>query len=228
MYIPFWNGILFQDPNSKVMSMISNMHDYYMIMLSIITILIMGMMMFIMLNKKTNLSFFSHENMENMWIIMPFIILCVIIYPTMNLLFLNDNYNNPDLTVKIMGHQWYWSYEYTNFNIEPYDSYMINDSNLSTNDFRLLEVDNRLILPYGMTSQLLVSSSDVIHSWTIPSLGLKIDAIPGRLNQMSITPIIMGLLYGQCSEICGVNHSFMPITIEIISPKKFLNWIIKQ
>nr|FAA04184.1 TPA: cytochrome c oxidase subunit II [Cirrodrilus suzukii] len=228
MYIPYWNGFMFQDPSSKTMNILSNMHDYYMILLIFITVLVLSLISSILINKKTNLTFFSQEMMENLWIIIPFSILCAVIYPSVNMMFTNEEYLIPDLSIKIIGHQWYWSYEYTNFNIDPFDSYMMNSENLKMNDFRLLEVDNRLILPYGMTTQLLITASDVIHSWTIPTLGLKIDAVPGRLNQLSFTPITMGLMYGQCSEICGVNHSFMPITLEIINPKNFLLWISKQ
>nr|FAA04171.1 TPA: cytochrome c oxidase subunit II [Bdellodrilus illuminatus] len=225
MYIPFWNGFLFQDPSSKIMNILSDMHDYYMILLTLITILVFSLLIIIMTNKKSDRTFFSHENMENLWIIGPFSILCLVIYPSVNMMFSNEDFLNPDVSVKVVGHQWYWSYEYSNFNLEPYDSYMINENDLTNSDFRLLEVDNRLILPYGLTSQLLISASDVLHSWAIPSLGLKLDAAPGRLNQTCFKPLIYGLLYGQCSEICGVNHSFMPISIEIIKPSSFLMWI---
>nr|FAA04229.1 TPA: cytochrome c oxidase subunit II [Triannulata magna] len=228
MYIPYWNGIMFQDPYSKTMNMIYNMHDWYMVLLTLITTLVFSLIITIFMNKKTNRSMYSNEKMENLWIVMPFMTLCSVIYPSMNTLFLNEEYSMADITVKVIGHQWYWSYEYTNFNIEPFDSYMINTQDLSETDFRLLEVDNRLIIPYGMTTQLLVTASDVIHSWAMPSLGLKVDAVPGRLNQALFTPTIMGLLYGQCSELCGVNHSFMPITLEIINPKFFMNWMSEK
>ena len=139
------------------------------------------------------------------------------------LLYLIDEVDTPDLSVNVLGHQWFWEYNYSDFNNIRYESYIVRD--LRPSNIRLIEVDNRLVLPYNCLSRLLIRSSDVLHSWTIPSMGVKADAVPGRLNQLSITSWATGLFYGQCSEICGANHRFMPIVLEIISPKRFLSWV---
>ena len=124
------------------------------------------------------------------------------------------------MTVKVIGHQWYWSYEYSDFLNLDYDSYLLNDSL-----FRLLDVDNSLIFPVNTKIRLIIGSTDVIHSWTIPSLGLKVDAVPGRLNQLLSVVRRCGLYFGQCSEICGVNHRFMPIKLEVTPISYFSSWL---
>jgi len=135
------------------------------------------------------------------------------------------------LTIKILGHQWYWSYEYTDFwsissnNQIDFDSYIVPSNDLETSIFRLLDVDNRTIIPYNIHIRILISSADVLHAWTVPSLGVKADAIPGRLNQVKFIRQRPGVFFGQCSEICGANHRFMPIVIEIVNMNYFLNWV---
>lgn len=138
-----------------------------------------------------------------------------------------DEIRNPLVTLKAIGHQWYWTYEYSDFKKLEFDSYIISQQNLNKFNFRLLEVDNRTILPYISHIRLLTSSADVIHSWTIPSSGVKIDASPGRLNQIRFNLNRTGIFFGQCSEICGANHRFIPISIERVSPKIFIQWIEK-
>jgi cytochrome c oxidase subunit 2 len=135
-----------------------------------------------------------------------------------------DEVFNPLVTIKTTGHQWYWSYEYSDFiNIE-FDSYINNQSTQKT--FRLIDSDNSLIIPIFSQIRNLITAGDVIHSWTIPRLGVKVDAVPGRLNQINFSSQITGLLFGQCSEICGANHRFMPISLIVCSPKLFIKWII--
>lgn len=121
------------------------------------------------------------------------------------------------LTVKVTGHQWYWSYDYTDFEGVDFDSYILPLVDLSPGDFRLLEVDNHTVLPVNSNVRFIITSADVLHSWALPSLGLKIDANPGRLNIVSSNAHVLGLYYGQCSEICGANHSFIPICVEVSS-----------
>jgi len=136
------------------------------------------------------------------------------------------------LTIKVVGHQWYWSYEYSDFwsltdkiQIE-FNSYIIPENELENNIFRLLDVDNHIVIPYNIHIRLLILSSDVLHSWTVPSLGVKADATPGRLNQIKFISQRPGLYFGQCSEICGANHRFIPIVSEIINSKRFFNWVL--
>lgn len=145
--------------------------------------------------------------------------------PSLRLLYLLDEIRTPSLTLKTVGHQWYWSYEYSDFNSIEFDSYIIPQNELNNNNFRLLEVDNRIILPINLKIRILISAADVIHSWTIPSLGVKVDGTPGRLNQTNFLINRPGLFFGQCSEICGANHSFIPIVIERVNLNNFINWI---
>jgi len=140
------------------------------------------------------------------------------------LLYLLEETNKPFISIKTIGHQWYWKYEYSNFNLE-FDSYIINQREIKINNFRLLDTDNRIIIPYNYFIRIIVTAADVLHSWTIPSLGIKVDATPGRLNQLNFIINRSRVFFGQCSEICGANHSFMPITIERISLKYFLKWL---
>nr|QQH14391.1 cytochrome c oxidase subunit II [Metallus mai] len=220
-----WTNFYFQDANSPIMEQLIFFHDHAMIILIMIMMSILYLMSSMLMNKYINQNLMNQQNIEIIWTIIPMIMLIFIALPSIHLLYLTDEINNPIMTVKTIGHQWYWSYEYTDFKTIEFDSYMINKNSLNLNYFRLLDVDNNLILPINTQIRMLISSTDVIHSWTVPSLGKKMDAIPGRLNQMNLMIKRPGLFFGQCSEICGANHSFMPIVIEAINMKNFLKWI---
>nr|QSF20079.1 cytochrome c oxidase subunit II [Xenapatidea procincta] len=220
-----WTNFFFQDASSPSMEQMIFFHDHIMVVLILIVIAITYLIIFMLFNKFINKNLLNQQNIEIIWTISPMILLIFIALPSIHLLYLTDEMNNPLLTVKAIGHQWYWSYEYTDFKNIEFDSYMTNKNNLKLNSFRLLDVDNNFILPMNTQMRLLTSSTDVIHSWAMPSLGKKIDAIPGRLNQISLLINRPGLFFGQCSEICGANHSFMPIVIESIPMKFFLKWI---
>lgn len=146
--------------------------------------------------------------------------------PSLRLIYIIDEINNPSISVKSVGHQWYWSYEYSDFKNVEFDSYIIPINDIKPFNFRLIDVDNRIIIPFKSQIRILISSTDVIHSWTVPSVGVKIDATPGRLNQSRFIINRPGLFFGQCSEICGANHSFIPIVVERISPNYFIKWIV--
>ena len=168
--------------------------------------------------------------LELIWTITPALILIAIAFPSFRLLYLMDEVISPTLTIKVVGHQWYWSYEYSDYINESgesieFDSYMIPESDLELGQFRLLDVDNKVIIPTDTHVRLIVTGADVIHSFAVPSLGVKIDCVPGRLNQTSILAERTGTFYGQCSEICGVYHGFMPIAIEAVSIQDYLAWI---
>lgn len=167
----------------------------------------------------------ERQTIELIWTIIPAITLLFIAIPSLKILYLIDEINNPIITIKAIGHQWYWTYEYSDIKNIEMESYIKPTNILENNEFRLLEVDNRIVLPIKSTIRILVTSSDVIHSWTIPSLGIKIDGTPGRLNQGRININRPGLIYGQCSEICGANHRFIPIVIERVSINQFINWL---
>nr|YP_010283884.1 cytochrome c oxidase subunit II [Chlorophorus annularis]ULA45452.1 cytochrome c oxidase subunit 2 [Chlorophorus annularis] len=220
-----WKTLLLQDSASPLMEQLSFFHDHTMMILVIITVLVGQLMLSLFFNKLTHRFLMEGQTIEVIWTILPAMTLIFIALPSLRLIYILDEINNPMITVKIIGHQWYWSYEFSDFKQIELDSYMIPSSELKSSSFRLLDVDNRMIIPFESPIRIIVTSSDVIHSWTIPSLGVKIDATPGRLNQASIMTNRPGLFFGQCSEICGANHSFMPIVVESISPKFFIKWI---
>lgn len=220
--MPFWTNIYFINANSPIIEQIIFFHDHSIeIILSIIIFLFLKII-FLYKNNIIFLNFIENQLIELVWTIIPMILLVFIAAPSLRLLYLIEEFFSPNLRIKIIGHQWYWSYEYTDFNIN-FDSFIKNSN--KTNKFRVLETDLRIILPLNSFSRLLVSSADVIHSWTIQRIGIKTDAVPGRLNQLNLIVSHPGVFYGQCSEICGSNHSFMPICLKILSLSNFINYI---
>jgi len=177
------------------------------------------------MNININREIIESQSLELFLTISPSFILILIGLPSIKLLYILDEVYKPIITIKSIGHQWYWSYEYSDFINLEFDSYIIPTNEMIDNSFRLLDVDNRTVIPINSQIRILVSSSDVLHSWTIPSLGVKTDAVPGRLNQISFYSNRPGLFFGQCSEICGANHRFIPITIESVSNINFIKWI---
>nr|AYQ19015.1 cytochrome c oxidase subunit 2 [Ptilodactylidae sp. 2 ACP-2013] len=222
-----WSNLGTQDSASPLMEQLIFFHDHTLMILMMITILVGYFMGTLMFNKYNNRLLLEGQTIELIWTILPAVVLIFIALPSLRLLYLLDEINNPLISIKTIGHQWYWSYEYTDFKNIEFDSYMIPTNSMNSFNFRLLDVDNRIILPFNSQIRMLVSAADVLHSWTISSLGVKIDATPGRLNQISFMINRPGLFYGQCSEICGANHSFMPIVIESINSSTFIKWISK-
>nr|AFU53648.1 cytochrome oxidase subunit II [Papilio paradoxa] len=220
-----WSNLNLQNSASPLMEQIIFFHDHTLVILIMITILVGYLMINLFFNKYINRFLLEGQMIELIWTIIPTITLIFIALPSLRLLYLLDELNNPLITLKSIGHQWYWSYEYSDFSNVEFDSYMIQYEKSSPNNFRLLDVDNRIILPMNTQIRIMVTAADVIHSWTVPSLGVKIDANPGRLNQTNLFINRPGIFFGQCSEICGANHSFMPILIESVSIKNFINWI---
>nr|QRW36308.1 cytochrome c oxidase subunit 2 [Hydroporus brevis] len=223
-----WSDLNLQNSASPLMEQLTFFHDHTLMILMMITLLVGYLMFSLFFNMYINRFLLEGQTIEVIWTILPAIILIFIALPSLRLLYLLDEISNPWLTLKSIGHQWYWSYEYSDFKKLEFDSYMIPTNELNMDGFRLLDVDNRIILPFNSQIRILVSAMDVLHSWTIPSLGVKIDATPGRLNQTNFFMNRPGLFYGQCSEICGANHSFMPIVIESIPTNMFINWISKM
>nr|YP_010164461.1 Cox2 [Polyopes lancifolius]QRM91056.1 Cox2 [Polyopes lancifolius] len=225
----------FQDPATPIMEGIINLHHDLMFFICVISIFVSWML------GRTLWHFESTQNpipsslshgtlIEIIWTVTPALILLVIAVPSFSLLYAMDEIISPAITIKTLGHQWYWSYEYSDYLNEEgeaiiYDSYMIPEEDLEPGQFRLLEVDNRVVVPTNTHVRVIVSAADVLHSWAIPSLGVKCDAIPGRLNQTSLFIKREGLYYGQCSEICGINHGFMPIVIEAVSLPNYITWV---
>nr|YP_009442061.1 cytochrome c oxidase subunit II [Japananus hyalinus]ARA90990.1 cytochrome c oxidase subunit II [Japananus hyalinus] len=219
-----WKMFMLQDPVSPIMEQLIMFHDHTMMILIMITITVMYMLTSMMFTKMSNRMLLEGQMIELIWTLMPAMLLVIIALPSLKILYLLEEVNKPLITIKVIGHQWYWSYEYSDFKSIEFDSYMKQTKSLKNDEYRLLEVDNRIMLPFNTKARILVTSEDVIHSWTIPSLGIKIDGTPGRINQGNILFMRPGLFYGQCSEICGANHSFMPISIESVSMNHFIKW----
>uniref|UniRef100_A0AAU6W8B1 Cytochrome c oxidase subunit 2 n=1 Tax=Cephea cephea TaxID=880218 RepID=A0AAU6W8B1_9CNID len=217
----------FQDAASPVMEEIHFLHDHIMFIAPMICISIFWIINKSITGKYKFKNLTEGTVIEIVWTIIPAVILLFIAFPSLKLLYLMDETMEPAITIKAVGHQWYWSYEYSDYDISDleFDSYMVPTSDLEYGDNRLLEVDNCLVIPIQSHVRVMVTAADVIHSFAIPSLGVKVDAIPGRLNQSDIFLKRPGLFYGQCSEICGSNHSFMPIAVRGVSLETFINWV---
>lgn len=222
-----WGQLLFQDAASPIILQLISFHDHTLIILTLVITVVSYALYVIISNQFTNRYLIEAQQIETIWTILPAIILLFLALPSLRILYLTDETSNPRITIKSIGHQWYWRYEYTDFLDVDIDSYIIPTSDLSQGEFRLLEVDNRVVLPIQIEIRILVTGADVIHAWTVPALGVKVDAVPGRLNQLRFTINQPGVFYGQCSEICGANHSFIPISIESVNIKSFINWINK-
>jgi cytochrome c oxidase subunit 2 len=224
----------FQDSAAPGFTGLVTLHNtiaFYLILISVAVFWVLFSIIYVYSTKKLAHKYLTHGTLlELIWTISPALILIAIAFPSFRLLYLMDEVISPTLTLKVVGHQWYWSYEYSDFISESgdsieFDSYMIPESDLELGQFRLLDVDNRIIIPVDCHIRLIITGADVLHSFAVPSLGLKLDAVPGRLNQVSFLSERTGTFYGQCSEICGVWHGFMPIVVEAVSSPDFLVWI---
>lgn len=232
-------GLYFQDSASPQMEALVELHDNIMYYLVIILFGVGWILLSVIRNYVSHKSSISNKYLnhgtliELIWTITPALILILIAFPSFKLLYLMDEVTDPSISVSVEGHQWYWSYQYPDFlsNDEAfieYDSYLVPESDLEKGALRLLEVDNRVILPEITHTRFIITAADVIHSFAVPALGIKCDAYPGRLNQVSVLINRLGTFYGQCSEICGILHSSMPIVIQSVSLEKFLSWLQEQ
>lgn len=226
--------INFQTPATSIIEKLVDLHHDVIFFLILIVTFVSWMLVRIIVlygkgNTKTLRNKFSHHTMlEVVWTFVPTAVLVLIAVPSFSLLYSIDALVAPKISVKIVGHQWYWSYETTDILTSKdvnFDSYMVAEEDLKKGALRLLEVDNRLPLPIRANIRLIITAVDVLHSWTIPAFGLKIDACPGRLNQVSLYIALPGTYYGQCSELCGVNHSFMPIVVDAVTTEQYLKWV---
>lgn len=218
--MPIWNKIIFQNRNSPLIEHLSFFHDHSITILTLITIFTIYFIISSITSKYFNRFFSESQEIELFWTRIPAFILIFIAIPSLKTLYLIEENINPTILIKTIGYQWNWSYEYSNFN---------NNKNLSTllsdKIIRLINTSNHLFIPTNTPIQTIITSKDVLHSWTIPSIGIKADATPGRINQLTIISNKPGYIIGQCSEICGAGHSFIPITIESISIKSFTKFI---
>nr|QNV11873.1 cytochrome c oxidase subunit II [Mellinus arvensis] len=218
-----WSMMNLQDGCTPVSEFMISFHDSVMMVILMIMSLIIYMFYSILNNSFVNRYLLQGHTIEVIWTLIPVFILIYLIIPSLNILYLTEEAEGFHFTVKVVGHQWYWSYEYMDLLTLEFDSYMLKEGKLSM--FRLLDVDNRMVVPRECFLRVLITSADVIHSWAVPSLGVKVDAVPGRLNQIMLMTIRPGLYFGQCSEICGANHSFMPIVVESTNLDLYLFWV---
>nr|YP_009172206.1 cytochrome c oxidase subunit II [Kamimuria chungnanshana]ALF36415.1 cytochrome c oxidase subunit II [Kamimuria chungnanshana] len=220
-----WANLSLQDSASPLMEQLTFFHDHALLILIMITTLVSYLMATLFFNSNIHRYLLEGQTIEVIWTILPAVTLIFIALPSLRLLYLLDEVSSPAVTLKTIGHQWYWSYEFSDFDSIEFDSYMTPYSEMSEGGFRLLDVDNRAVLPMNAQIRVLVTAADVLHSWTVPALGVKVDGTPGRLNQTSFLLNRPGVYYGQCSEICGANHSFMPIVIESVPTHNFIKWL---
>lgn len=228
-----------QDPATPAMEGMLFFHNYLVFFLILIGSFVFWMLYQVLVNYNEFVNpqsnKFTHSSLlEIVWTIVPALVLVLIAVPSFSLLYSTEELIDPSLTIKVIGHQWYWSYEYSDFadraNNESinFDSYMLASNDLPLGTFRLLEVDNRIVLPTNTHIRVLVTAADVLHSWAVPSFGFKIDACPGRLSQGALFIKREGVFYGQCSEICGVNHGFMPIVVKAVDKTNFISWVTSK
>lgn len=227
-FMPVWGQLNLQEGSRVIIELLNYFHDYMIIILLIIIVFVRYI--FLEVIKSTRLDRYTIDShiLETIWTIVPMVILCFMAFPSLYLLYLMEDVSNISLSVKVVGHQWYWEYQYFNsWFSSGFDSYIIHDAS-SYRLFHALDVDNRLILPSKVNLMFLVSSADVLHSWTVPSLGIKVDAIPGRLNSLITMRSFSGVFFGQCREICGSNHSYMPVVVEFVPCEVYSSYISTQ
>ncbi len=223
----------FQQAFSPTMERVNDFHNLLLVIITGICLVVLSLLAFVIFrfNARRNPkpSRTAHNTLlEVMWTIVPIMILVVIAVPSFRLLYFADRTQDAEVTLKAIGHQWYWTYEYPDNGNIVFDSFMVPAEDLKPGEPRLLETDNAVVLPVDTNIRLLTTATDVLHSWAMPAMGVKLDAIPGRVNETWFRIEEEGTYYGQCSELCGINHAFMPIEIEAVSRQAFAEWVEKQ
>ncbi len=226
-----WYQINFQDANSYLIIEFIFFHDFIILFLVFLITRVFLITYFLLNQTSINLNLLENQTLERLWTLIPGLILIIMAIPSIRILYLAEEFSSFDLIIKIKGHQWFWVYQYDYFFNQEWqnsssESFLLRSQMLKNNIFRLLDTNASLIIPNYFNTQLLLSSVDVLHSWTVPRLGVKVDAIPGRINAIALNPIRFGVFFGQCSEICGSYHRFIPIKLEIITFKDFLTLIL--
>lgn len=220
-----WGQLNFQEGIRTTIEFLNYFHDYIIVILLLIITFVTYIFLYVSVSPYMDKYTIDSHVLETIWTVIPIVILLFIAFPSLGLLYLIEEVSKPSLTVKVVGHQWYWEYQYSNswFNYS-FDSYMVHELD-SAPLYYTLDVDNRLVLPTMANILFLITSADVLHSWTVPTLGIKVDAMPGRLNYLTSKSMFSGVYYGQCSEICGSNHSFIPIVLEFVPIASYLSYI---
>lgn len=225
-------GLGMQEAASPVMEDIRAMHDdLLMPIITVITLFVSGLMIYVMIrfNRRANptpSSFTHNTTVEIVWTVVPVLILVVIAIPSFKLLYKADRTDNPEMTLKVTGNQWYWSYSYPDHGDFSFDSNLLEGDDLAkAGGVRQLSTDNKVVLPVDTNIRLLLTASDVLHNWAVPAFGIKIDTVPGRLRETWVRITKEGTYFGQCSELCGTRHAYMPIEVEAVSKEKFEAWV---
>ena len=222
----------FQKSASKSMTDIIWFHDYMLLpIITAITAFVLFLLLYTCVryraSKNKVASTTSHNTMiEVLWTLIPCLILIVMAVPSFKVLYSQDTIPKADVTIKAIGYQWYWGYEYPDENI-IFDSYMVKDEDLKENQPRLLTVDNEIFVPVNKVVKVMITANDVLHAWALPSFGVKRDAVPGRINETWFKAERTGTFYGQCSELCGIKHAFMPITVNVVTEDEYNKWLEK-
>ncbi|WP_029009744.1 cytochrome c oxidase subunit II [Azospirillum halopraeferens] len=219
-----------QEQASPVMGQLVSFHNLLLVIITVITLFVLALMGYVMFRfsakRNPQATKTSHNTLlEVAWTVVPVIILVVVAVPSFRVLYFLEQVPESEMTIKVTGRQWYWDYEYPDHNNIAFSSYMVQEEDLKPGQPRLLATDTNVVLPVGTTVRIQITAGDVIHAWAMPAFGIKKDAVPGRLNETWVRIEKEGLYYGQCSEICGVNHGFMPITVEAVSKEKFAEWV---
>tara|TARA_B100000686_G_scaffold148986_1_gene156285 strand:- start:356 stop:1186 length:831 start_codon:yes stop_codon:yes gene_type:complete len=219
----------FQPAATLIMERVTALHDLLLWVIVVISLFVLVLLLYIIVRFRASAnpvpSTTSHNSfLEVVWTVIPIVILIVIAIPSFKLMYYIDTVPESEITIKVTGHQWYWTYEYADEEI-AFDALMIQDDELKPGQLRLLEVDNRMVVPVATNVRILLTADDVIHAWTVPAFGIKFDAVPGRLAETWINVTNEGIYYGQCSELCGAAHSKMPIAVEVVSKAKFEAWL---
>lgn len=214
---------------TPIAEQIQSFHDFVLVIITVIALFVLALLIYVMVrfNARANPTptKTSHNTiLEVAWTVIPIIILLAIAVPSFRLLFAQYTFPTADLTIKAIGNQWFWSYQYPDEDME-FDSVMIEDADLKPGQPRLLAVDNNVVVPVNKNIHLLVTANDVIHNWTIPSFGVKVDAVPGRVIRTWFRAEKTGMYYGQCSELCGARHAFMPIGVRVVSEEEYAKWL---
>nr|QLI49135.1 cytochrome c oxidase subunit II [Natrix natrix] len=227
--MPYAAQLSLQEATGPTMEEVVFLHDHVLLLTCLMSLVII---MFALTATTTTLTHNDPteevEQLEAAWTAAPIMILILTALPSVRSLYLMEEVFDPYLTIKATGHQWYWNYEYSDKTSISFDSYMIQTKDLQNGSPRLLEVDHRMIMPTNLQARIVVTAEDVLHSWAVPSLGVKVDAVPGRLNQIPLATSRTGVYFGQCSEICGANHSFMPIAVEATPLYHFEQWLASE
>ena len=219
-----------QEAATPLMRSIDDLHDILLVIVTLITLFVLALLLYVIWrfreSKNPTPTRTTHNTVvEVLWTVIPVVILVLIAIPSFKLLYYSDTLPKADMTVKAIGHQWYWTYEYPDHGDFSFDATILTDDELKPGQPRLLSVDNRVVVPVDKVVRVQVTADDVLHAWAMPAFGVKVDAVPGRLNEVWFKAERTGVYYGQCSELCGVNHGFMPIRVDVVTLPEFNAWV---